>query len=122
MGVEQVPGGGGRVCVFPPRRAFDAHRRAQLLILAAALFFLLPLHRLVAPLPRCNFGLAAVGAPVLDIDDLLARPELPEVAVEQETEQDGKGHGEGQRPKQPDRKSTRLNSSHYCAYRMPSSA
>src|SRR3546814_14641986 len=69
-------------------------------MLAAALFFLLPLHRLAAPLPRCNFGLAAVGAPVLDIDDLLARPELPEVAVEQETEQDGKGHGEGQRPKQ----------------------
>src|SRR3546814_12120698 len=73
----------------------------QTCALPISLFFLLPLHRLVAPLPRCNFGLAAVGAPVLDIDDLLARPELPEVAVEQETEQDGKGHGEGQRQKQP---------------------
>src|SRR3546814_11057836 len=77
-GRAQRPSSGGRCRRCPPRRSFDAQRLAQLLILAAALFFLLPLHRLVAPLPRCNFGLAAVGAPVLDIDDLLARPELPD--------------------------------------------
>src|SRR3546814_13851820 len=44
-GRAQRPSSGGRCRRCPPRRSFDAQRLAQLLILAAALFFLLPLHR-----------------------------------------------------------------------------
>src|SRR3546814_21078738 len=93
-GRAQRPSSGGRCRRCPPRRSFDAQRLAQLLILAPAPFFLLPLHRLVAPLPRCLFGLAAVGAPVLDIAPLPARPRLPDIPLEPAPEPHSQGPGQ----------------------------